>query len=99
MKKIKHWRYKSAHFIIAQPIFEGPFNIGTEMELEHPKNPDKKMRVLIVDHFTSILSDAPPWVSLIGYDLDEKQMLSVLKDRYPEMTLDTKVKFLFLKQL
>ncbi len=101
MKTIRQWRYRSDYFILAEPMFNGPFKIGDVVQLETKNESDKvfHMKAEIVDHWTDPIYDPPPWLSQYGYGYNEKELYLHLKNKYPEMTKDTEIKFLFLKQL
>ena len=99
MKTVRQWRYKSPYFIIAEPTINGPFKIGDVIELEMPGNQSKTMQAEIVDHWTDPVYDQPPWLAQFAYGYNEKELLLHLKSKYPKMTEDTAIKFLFLKQL
>ena len=98
MKHVKHWQPNSDYFLIAQPMFNGPFKIGESIELDHPRE-DKTMQAEIIDHWTFPISETPNFLPLLIYGLDVGKMLSVFTNRYAEMTKDTEVKFLLLKKI
>ena len=101
MKTIRQWRFRSPYFIIAEPNFNGPFKIGETIQLERKDDNGNTltMEAEIVDHWTDPMIDPPPWLSQFAYGYNEKELFLYLRDKYPKMTRDTEIKFLFLKQL
>lgn len=98
MKQVTHWKPNSNYFIIAQPMFNGPFKIGENIELKHPRE-NESMQAEIMDHWTYLISEVPNFLPLLVYGLDVGEMLRIYTDRYDEMTPDTEVKFLLLKKI